>query len=304
MPSPGPIDLRLLTYFLATAEAGGISRAAAELNLAQPTLSKAIRLLEHQLGVTLFERLPHGVVPTPVGRRLLAHARIVTTQVRDAAQEVEALRTGRVGRVRIGAGPSWLRRVLPEAVARALAERPGLTVELRGGFDERLLHDLAVGELDMVVAESPQGHDDVDVEPLTRDRLAVFARADHPLAGGRAEIAALLEQPWALPPPHTLARRKLDGRLVSLGWPVPRRVTVSDSLTFILALVRASDALTYTTTSMIRAPEGAGLVEIDAPEIATSREAGLILRRPRLLSPGAEFVARTLTEACRADPVN
>jgi DNA-binding transcriptional LysR family regulator len=293
MRTDSKIDLRQLAYFCRTAELGGISRAAAALNIAQPTLSKAIQLLEHQLGVPLFIRGPQGVTPTPIGERLLRHAKLVMAQVGEAASEIEDLRTGKAGSVRIGAGPSWLRRILPLAVARALAERPDLQITVSGGFDETLLGGLDDGTLDVVVAELPLPDDrpDYAFEVLTRDRLIVCCRAGHPLTEAVApSLADVLGQAWALPPAHTQARRKLDGRLRSLGLASPRAVTVSTSLAFILALVSCSDALTYTTSSALETPDGQGLVALDVPEIAAVREAGLIFRRLQLVTPATEHV--------------
>ena len=307
MRTDSRIDLRQLAYFCRAAELGGISRAAAALDIAQPTLSKAIQLLEHQLGVALFIRGPQGVTPTPIGERLLRHAKLVMAQVNEAASEIEDLRTGKAGIVRIGAGPSWLRRVLPLAVARALAERPDVQITVSGGFDETLLGGLDDGTLDVVVAELPLEDDrpDYAFEVLTRDRLVVCCRAGHPLAAAAApSLADVLGQPWALPPAHTQARRKLDGRLRSLGRASPRSVTVSTSLAFILALVDCSDALTYTTSSALETPDGQGLVALDIPEIATVREAGLIFRKLQLVTPATAHVLDHLRALARLERAN
>ncbi|MDP5220156.1 LysR family transcriptional regulator [Ruegeria sp. 2205SS24-7] len=104
MTAKPAVDLRLLAYFHKTAEIGNIISAAAALNVAQPTLSKAIQQLERQLAVTLFQRSPTGVVLTQKGEQLLRHTRLVLAQVSDAVEESEALRSGTAGRVRIGAG--------------------------------------------------------------------------------------------------------------------------------------------------------------------------------------------------------
>src|SRR5215469_4705109 len=107
------MDFRQLEYFLRVAQRKNISLAAADLNIAQPTLTKSIKLLEDRLGVKLFERLPRGVALTPFGQTLLRHAEAVHVQIRDAGQEIAAQRSGTVGTVAIGAGPTWLRSYLP-----------------------------------------------------------------------------------------------------------------------------------------------------------------------------------------------
>ena len=301
------IDLRLLNYFLRTAELKNISKAAEALNVAQPTLSKAIQQLEHQLQAAVFLRTPHGVEVTPIGARLLRHARLVSAQVSDAVEEVEAMRDGSAGQVRVGAGPSWVRRKLPEAVAAVLSERPRLQVSVSSGFDERLLQGLEDGALDFVVAEKPLsgGEQDYDYEPLTDDALIVMGRPEHPLARRRSLAPKeVLAADWALPPLHTLARRKLDGRIISLGEAPPAPLITSNSQTFLLAFAHFHDVLLYTTRSVMRIPEGLDLVEIDVPELASSRAAGLIFRRPKLLAPAAAFVAEKLKIVCASEPIN
>ncbi|WFE91299.1 LysR family transcriptional regulator [Roseibium porphyridii] len=300
------IDLRLLTYFHTVAATGNITKAAEELNIAQPTLSKALKLLERQTGTTLMERSVHGIKLTPIGERLQQHATIVLAQVGKALDEVDQLRTGGLGEVRVGAGPSWVRRFLPEIVAEMMQESRDIKVEIVGGFDDSLTERLEAGELDFIVAELPlAGVDENEVDKLTTDNLVVVGRPEHPLAGRKNVSAAeALSHDWALPPANNLARRKLDGGATTLGLAPPRPEVVSSSQTFLMTVVHLADLLLYTTRTQLKSPEGKGLVEMDVPQLITSREAGIIYRTPRLLSPAAALLAERLKEACKQDPFN
>lgn len=307
MPMQNSPDLRLLAYFRAAVEAENITKAAERLNVAQPTLSKALKLLETQLGVELLERHAHGVTPTAIGRRLMVHAQLISVQLDEALAEVESLRVGASGRVRVGAGPSWVRRLLPEAVAALLAETPEVDVSVTTGFDMRLLAGLSDGALDFVVAEKPLVGEDQDYSyrPLTRDDLIVCARSEHPLAGRRhIPVEEALALRWALPGDLSLARRKLAGRMALLGVAQPTKVVTSTSITFLFGFALKTDALVYTTRSMLRTPEAAGLVEIDLPEFVNEREAGLVTRAGAVLSPTAAALAERLVHICSEDPVN
>ena len=307
MAARKPLDLRLLTYFQAAVESGNITRAAERLNVAQPTLSKALRLLETQLGVELLERGAHGVTPTAIGERLMCHARLVGVQVSDAVAEIEALRVGAAGRVSVGAGPSWVRRLLPDAVAAFLDDYPEVEVSVTTGFDMRLLEGLSEGTLDFVVAERPLAGEDAAFayRGLTRDDLIVCAREEHPLAGReRVPVAEALAARWALPGEGSLARRKLAGRMALLGVAQPRRVVTATSISFLLGLALKTDALVYMTRSVLQTPEAAGLVEIDLPEFVNEREAGIITRIGAVMSPPAAELAARLAEACAGDVHN
>jgi LysR family transcriptional regulator of gallate degradation len=260
-----------------------MTAAAAALNVTQPTLSKSVRLLEEELGVTLLRRLPRGIELTAFGERLVRHAQAVRVQINNAVGELDGLRTGAEGQVMIGAGPSWLRRHLPLALVRALAERPRLKVRIFGGFDEALLRSLRHGDLDFVVAELPtEGAADLEIEPLTSDMLGLCCRANHPLTRKRkADLESLLTYPWALPANNAGARRKLESLFISRGLKPPVPTVETESMAFLFAFVRASDALTFTTSSTTLQFEGAGLK-----------------------IPAAQSVIKELKAICAADPKN
>lgn len=301
------LDLRLLSYFHQTSKVGSITKAASALNIAQPTLSKALKLLEYQIGAELFERRADGVRLTPIGERLLQHASVVAAQVHDAEKEILELSAGIRGEVRIGAGPAWVRRLLPQAITGVRQERPDLKIRVSSGFDESLIGLLERGELDFVVAEKPLGDDDSNLlfQPLTSDKLVVVGRKDHPAARlKKISIEELLGFDWALPPIDTLARRKLDGQVISLGFPAIQPVLTSSSYSLLMKSASLSDLLLYTTRSHLLIPEATALCEISAPKLGTARDAGLIFRKPGLVTPATRFVAEMLEKVCRSDPVN
>ena len=301
------MDLRQLEYFLVTADRRNITAAAAQLNVAQPTLTKSIKLLEQELGVALFERLPRGVQLTDYGESLARHAKQVRLQLREAQSELAGLKEGDTGLVAIGAGPAWVRRYLPLAVARIMASRPKVDVRVVGGFDEALLRALRRGELDLVVAELPEQRSATDLEimPIASDILAVCASTRHPLAGQKdVPVRRLLDFPWILPAGPTRVRRRLDALFTTCGLTPPEPVVEADSMAFLLTLLRNSEAISYTTEMTLRLPEGDGLGLLDVPELRVVREAGIIRRRMSWLSPAAEAVVNELKALCADEPYN
>jgi LysR family transcriptional regulator of gallate degradation len=301
------MDLRQLEYFLRVAQRKNISTAAAELNVTQPTLTKSIKLLEDQLGVKLFERLPRGVALTSFGLTLLRHAETVHVQVKDAGDEIAALRSGTFGTVMIGAGPAWLRRHLPLAVAQVIAKHPDIHIQIDGSFDETLLRALRQGELDFVVAEipSPQDQQDLDVMRLTSDTIGVCCRSGHPLASRRnLTMRDLLTYPWVKPPRVTRAQRRLNALFVANDLPPPIGAVESGSMALLLNVLRHSDALTFMVSKTLQTREGEGLVMLKVPGLTLSREAGIMTRRGGWLSPAALHVIEILQVICAAEPEN
>jgi DNA-binding transcriptional LysR family regulator len=301
------MDLRQLEYFLRVAQRKNISIAAAELNITQPTLTKSIKLLEDQLGVKLFDRLPRGVALTSFGVTLLRHAEAVHVQMKDAGNELTALRSGTFGTVMIGAGPAWLRRHLPLAVARVIARHPDIHIQVDGSFDETLLRALRQGKLDFVVAEipSPEDQQDLEITRLTADKLGVCCRAGHPLVSrGHLTMRDLLSYPWVKPPRVTRAQRRLNALFVANDLPAPKGAVESGSLALLLNVVRQSDALTFMVSKTLQTREGEGLIMLNVPDLTLSREAGIIVRRGGWLSPAAVHVVETLKEICAEEPEN
>lgn len=301
------MDLRQLEYFLQVAQRGNISLAATDLNITQPTLTKSIKLLEQELGVTLFDRLPRGVALTVFGRALMRHAEAVHIQLKDAGGEIEALRNGTFGTVAIGAGPAWLRRHLPRAVAAVIARHPTIHVRVDGGFDDALFRALRDGELDFVVAELPSTEErsDIEVVPLTSDTLGVCCRDGHPLAGRRKiGMRALLSYPWVMAPRVTRAHRRLAALFLARDLPQPACALETGSQTFLINTLRNSDALTFSASRMLHGGEGAGLVMLDVPEMRAARQAGIVIRRGGWLSPAAMQIIGELKTICAAEPEN
>jgi LysR family transcriptional regulator of gallate degradation len=301
------MDIRQLIYFLKVAQRRSITAAASELNIAQPSLTKSIRLLERELGVSLFDRLPRGVELTAFGQSLFRHAESIHVQFQDALGELEELRGGAVGEVRVGAGPAWLRRHLPLAVARALAAYPAIRIHVTGGFDDALLRALRRGELDFVVAEMPSADRarDLRLIPLTSDNLGVCCRHDHPLVTRKAvPLPALLDYPWIMPPSLTRAHRRLESLFVAQNLSAPEPIVETESMAFLLQFLRHSDALTLTVHTTLETADGTGLALLDVQGLTASRSAGIVTRRNGWLSPAAEAIVAQLTAVCAADPHN
>jgi LysR family transcriptional regulator of gallate degradation len=237
----------------------------------------------------------------------LRHAEAIGVQIADASSEIAALRSGKFGTVSVGAGPAWLRRHLPLAVARTVARHPGVHIKVGGGFDEELFRGLRRGDYDFVVAELPQAEDrrGLEVRPLTSDELGVCCRAGHPLAK-RRRIAPrdLLGFPWVLLPRTTRAQRRLTALFAAQDLSPPQNVAETNSHAFLLNMVRSSDALTFTTSRTVDLEEGAGLIMLNVPPLTVRREAGAVLRRGGFLSPAALHLIDCLAEVCRADPRN
>jgi DNA-binding transcriptional LysR family regulator len=183
------MELHQLAYAEAIADEGSFTRAANRLHVAQPTLSRAIRLLERELGVVLFHRAPgHAAVGlTQEGAALLPFLHRVLADVEDAEAEARSLIGMATGRLVIGATPSLATRLLPPVLAEYHAAFPGVELSLVEARSRDLTALVTDGRVDLGIVVLPVHSPRVVTAVLFDDPLVIALRSDHALAG-RARI--------------------------------------------------------------------------------------------------------------------
>src|SRR5215470_7761150 len=123
------MEIHQLRYFVAVADEGSFSRAAAKVRVAQPSLSQQIRKLEAEVGQPLFDRLPRSIVLTEAGRCLIDYARQIMGAMSDARRCVDEFKGKVTGRLAIGAIPTIAPYLLPELIRKFQKRYP--TVKLK-----------------------------------------------------------------------------------------------------------------------------------------------------------------------------
>jgi len=298
------MDLRTVDYFLTAVARGSLRAAAQELGVTQPALTKAIRRLEDSFGAPLFDRRARGVTPTAYGTALLRHAKDVKAAIHAAREEIDALRSGGAGFVKVGAGPSWQDAVLPDAIAELRTTRPGVRIHVTGGGDDQLKEQLKSGSLDFVLAavpETPRIEPELAWRPLMADEYCVIADVGHPLRRRRpARTEDLLNYPWILPPATTYMVGRLQHVLRAAGLPAPVAAIETDVIPLKFALMRGSQYLSYHAAAHLTALDPGFIAPIDVPGTRAVRQAGLINRRGTDFSPAAEALVRILQRRCSA----
>jgi DNA-binding transcriptional LysR family regulator len=203
------MELRHLRYFVAVAEAGSVVNAAKSLNLAQPALSRQIQALERLVGVTLFERLPHGVRLSKAGRAFLADARRTLTAAQRAVARARDGAELQPNRIRVGYAEllgHW--RVLADAMHKFRMAHPIVEIRASQVAGTQVTSALREDRLDLglvvVVKWPPRGVDAVRLVELKQD--GVLLPADHPVtAKNRVKVTDLAPLTWChLPAESTL----------------------------------------------------------------------------------------------------
>lgn len=300
----GRVEPRTIDYLLTIAEEGSLRAAAQRLGVTQPALTKAVRRLEQELATELFARTARGVSPTEAGTVILRHARRIRASLAEAEREIEALRSGFAGEVRVGAGPAWQQRILPEALARFRAARPQARIVVRAGMDDVLKAELRAGRLDLVLAALPRAGElepDLHHRPLGADDYAVIASIDHPLRGrGPLELGDLLDHPWILPGPGTHMVQALAALFRARGLPPPRPVIETDAHRLRLAMLASGPYLSYNAVFELGELRPRRVAVLDVPGAVWRRSAGIVTRRADTPGPAAQALIETIETVARA----
>jgi DNA-binding transcriptional LysR family regulator len=178
-------DLTDLRLFLHVVEAGSITAGAARSGLALASASARVRGMEEQVGVPLLERGRRGVEPTPAGRALLHHARLVTGQVERMRGELGEYTRGLKGHVRLLANTAAAAEFLPEILAAFLAANPNVDVDLDERPSPEVARAVAEGLAEVGIAAAHADFSGLEVLPFRSDRLVLVVPQGHALANRR-----------------------------------------------------------------------------------------------------------------------
>jgi DNA-binding transcriptional LysR family regulator len=295
------LDVARLRQLAVIVREHSFSRAADQLGISQPALSKNIRAMERELGVQLLERGRFGALPTPYGLALVRHADAIDAELRSAVQEIDALRAARTGVVCVGCGPSEATRLLPIALNRLRARASGISVTVLYGLNEALMPMLKHGDVDFALSSIPARSSDPDLRlvRLHEDRAAVIVRNGHPLTTRRGPLNAshLVDQEWVLARAPELERRALNDLFTEAGLEPPRVSLETTSAVLMKTMVIQSDLLTFLPRELIHWEERAGL--LTALKLAVPswhRIVGLTLRARAGVSPAAQALMDVLRE--------
>lgn len=184
------MNLEQLRAFVTVAQLGNFTRAAEELHLAQPSLSRQISTLEQSLGAELFHRARAGSTLTVAGESLLPLARRMLADAASVRRELDELAGLQRGRVRLGATPTLCISLVAEVLSAFHAAHPGIELHITESGSRGLLDHLAGGELDLALittsgAASPERF---SVAPLLVEELVVISSAGAPSLTARESI--------------------------------------------------------------------------------------------------------------------
>lgn len=267
------MNLKHLAVFHAVARTGGISRAAQELYVSQPVVSRQVRELESSLGLILLERMPRGVRLTEAGAILADYAERIFSLSQRAETVLQDLRGLRAGGLHLGASTTIGSYLLPPVLAEFQRRHPGVEVSLEIGNTSVIQRRLLANQIDVGFTEGFADAGELRAEVFMRDELVIIAPADHPLAGGPAvPLASLCGEPCVMREPGSGTRAVLEQVLRERGL-VATPVMSVGSPEAVKRAVMAGIGLAVVSYLTVSA-------ELEASLLAHIPVADLALRRP------------------------
>jgi len=285
-------------------EVGSLRRAAEQLNITQPALSRSLAQLEAHFGQKLVERHARGVRPTSFGLRVLAVSNRLERYWDIAEKELRGPAQADAPVLRIGAGPAWRSGVLSGVFAEMQHRYPDMQIVLTPapyGQGVALLND---GKLDVVfggIINDRAPRPNITRHELTQVTNRIFAREDHPLfsvtgADGTLPPARILEYPWIVYSELPIYREVTDHNIAERLGGRPRVAMVCQNLLPVLTMLQRSDSLCLLPDLAVGAATQPRLRALPVDLRFNTAEVGVLLREE--LSDWAPV--RTLVDLCRA----
>jgi DNA-binding transcriptional LysR family regulator len=251
------LKLRDLDTIVVVAQTGSMAKAAGQLSVSQPAISKAIADVERTLGIPLFERTARGVEPTLYGRALIKWSSAVFDDLRQGVNEIAFLGDPTVGHVRVGVTEPLQGGFIPTVIDRITRRHPRITIEVSPATNwADQLQQLRTRNVDLQIGRlmQPLQEDDLEAEALFNDRPSIVASPRHPLAKRRKlELADLVDELWSLPPPKSnVAGRMVAQAFRMQGLEFPKNAVITPSIQVHLGLLATDRYLAAFPASLLQ----------------------------------------------------
>ena len=283
------LDLNRLRHIVTIARTRSFSRAAEDLHLTQPALSRSIAGFEQRFGLRLFDRDRAGVAPTAMGQLVIAEAERLLRSARDLDHNLRLYARGEGGELAIGMGP-LLAMLLPAIGKRLLEHAPAVQLRASIRTPDHLVQELLEDRIELIFGNSWSIREvpDLEIIPIGTVRLGFLTRAGHPLAAATdLHIAELARFPQA-----SAAGSSVGGVEPGVG------TMICDNYHVLRELVLETDCVWLASPAVLARDMAEGrLVELDIADFRQVRsEVAVVRRSGRTLSAAAQAVTAQIRE--------
>lgn len=295
------MKLHQLRAIVAICESGSIQEASRLLHISQPALSKGIKELETELGVSLLIRSNRGITATEYGERLVRRARLILEEVRRAREEIETLKGLMDGKVSIGVSPVTPGAQFVASLNRYRKRYPKVQVQIHELRPSKLMEGLREGQLDLALTSLPasRSSDGFQWTELYEQTTVLAVRRGHPLRGCQS-LQELVEQEWLLQ--DSLEQSRIGMMFDHYRITPPQRIIECASVVLFSELALNTDAISYWSLRVLEHVQKLGLeLEVlNIPEQVPPMNISLVCRDQELMTREAKALADELVYAYKS----
>ncbi|HEX2655227.1 MAG TPA: LysR family transcriptional regulator [Xanthobacteraceae bacterium] len=288
------LKLRDLHILLVVVQQRSMAKAAAQLAISQPAVSKAIADMEHTFGLRLLDRGRSGVQPTAYGRALVARGQAIFDELKLGIEELAFLADPTVGELHIASTESVAAGLLPAVLERFSREQPGIRINIAQAVMNTVHYrDLRERNIDILIGRIPDPFDESDLEAkiIYHDQVVVVVGRQSKWARSRKlALSDLVREQWVLPPDDTMPGL-LAGELFRAGGAVPPRAPITTlSMHLCCHLAASSKFVTMLPGSILRFNALDHALKILPIRLASQRRpVGIVTLRNRTLTPASRL---------------
>lgn len=300
------LKLRDLHILLTVAERGSMAKAAVELAISQPAVSKAITDLEYMFGLRLLDRGRGGIEPTAYGRALVARGRVIFDELRQGIDEVAFLADPSAGELHIGSTESIAAGLLPAVIEDFSQEHPRVRLNVAQAVISKLHYrELRERSIDLMLGRIPTPFKEADLkaEVVHDDQVVVVAGRRSKWARARKlKLADLSGERWILPPAETMHGSLTAELFRASGTDLPRAPVTTLSIHLCCQLVASTQFVTMLPGSIIRHGNHDGSLKVLPIRLpAQPRPVAIVTLKTRALSPAAKLFIESVRRTARLD---
>jgi DNA-binding transcriptional LysR family regulator len=297
------LKLRELRILMAVIQAESMAKAARQLAISQPAVSRAIADMEHSLEVPLFDRTARGIEPTRYGRALFRRSVAVFDELKQGVQEIAYLSNPEAGELRIGSSASLSEGIVLAIVNRLSRKYPQVVFHVVPGGALALRESLRERRIELGIARLPEAaaEDEVHAEILFEEPLVVVASTANPwVRRRRIKLAELVNEPWTWSGPGTMFDTLVVDAFRVSGLEPPRATVYAEAINMRIRLAATGPFLAVIPASPLKFhAEHASIKKLPIELPMTQRSVGIITLKKRTLSPLAQLFIECAREVAK-----
>jgi DNA-binding transcriptional LysR family regulator len=298
------LKLRQLEVLIAVAQSGNMAKAAGQLAITQPVVSKTIADLEHTLGMRLFDRDRRGVALTRYGQVLLERSVAVFNDLRTGVTELELMADPTAGELRIGSSDALASGMVGAVIDTLSQHHPRLSFEvtLGGGLTDLQYRELQSHGLDLVIGRLPLVvPDDLQATILYEESMMLVTAAQTDIVCGRkVRLSQLIDRPWCLPPLESYPWNLVADAFRGAGLDLPRRIVTTRSVQLLTSLIATGRFLSFLPRSVLHYSAERLSLRTWPIDVSIKRyPVGIVILKKRTINPATKLFIECAREVAK-----